>query len=134
ERLLKVVMEQLPDCHAVVLSDYAKGALTPDVCQAVILAARRRDIPVLVDPKNSDFSRYRGATTICPNLGELSAAARLEAHDLKGLLDAAEVMISALELSFFTVTLSERGIALVRPGHRFIAPAIARQVFDVSGA
>ena len=134
ERLLSVVMEQLPDCHAVVLSDYAKGALTPDVCQAVILAARRRDIPVLVDPKSADFSRYRGATTICPNLGELAKALNRDTRDLIPLLDAAEAIVPQFDLEFLTATLGEKGIALVRPGNRFVAPAVARQVFDVSGA
>jgi D-beta-D-heptose 7-phosphate kinase/D-beta-D-heptose 1-phosphate adenosyltransferase len=74
ERLVSRVLDELPGCHAVVLSDYAKGTLTPEVCQAIIPAARRLDIPVLVDPKSADFSRYRGATTICPNLGELARA------------------------------------------------------------
>jgi D-beta-D-heptose 7-phosphate kinase/D-beta-D-heptose 1-phosphate adenosyltransferase len=138
DRLIQTVLAHLPGCHAVVLSDYAKGVLTPEVCQAVIHAARGLKIPVLVDPKSTDFTGYRGATTICPNLSELSSAARLatnlEAHDLKALLDAAEVMVQAFDLDFLIVTLSEKGIGLVRPGSRFMAPAVARQVFDVSGA
>jgi D-beta-D-heptose 7-phosphate kinase/D-beta-D-heptose 1-phosphate adenosyltransferase len=139
DRLVAAVVAHLPGKHAVVLSDYAKGALTPEVCQAVIKEARRLSIPVLVDPKSPDFSRYRGATTICPNLGELSAAGRLasagvEAPDLERLLSAAEAMVTTFDLEFLTATLSEKGIALVRPGNRFVAPAVARQVFDVSGA
>jgi D-beta-D-heptose 7-phosphate kinase/D-beta-D-heptose 1-phosphate adenosyltransferase len=134
DRLIACILEQLPGCHALVLSDYAKGVLSPEVCQAVIQAARRLAVPVLVDPKNSDFARYRGATTICPNLGELSSAVHLDARDLKALLDAAEAMVPALDIEFMTATLSEKGIALVRPGSRFLAPAVARQVFDVSGA
>lgn len=139
ERLLESVLAHLPGSHGVVLSDYAKGTLTPAVCQEVIQAARREKIPVLVDPKCADFSRYRGATTICPNLGELTAAARLalpdlDAGDLKGLLKAAEGMVPEFAIEFLTATLSEKGIALVRPGNCFIAPAVARQVFDVSGA
>jgi D-beta-D-heptose 7-phosphate kinase/D-beta-D-heptose 1-phosphate adenosyltransferase len=133
-RLISAVRENLPGCHAVVLSDYAKGVLTPEVCQQVIQAARGLGIPVLVDPKSVDFSRYRGATTICPNLGELAIAAHLEARNLKAVLDAAEAMIPALDLKFLTATLSDKGNALVRPGKRLIAPAVARQVFDVSGA
>jgi D-beta-D-heptose 7-phosphate kinase/D-beta-D-heptose 1-phosphate adenosyltransferase len=117
-----------------VLSDYAKGVFTPEVCQTLIQAARKLGIPVLVDPKCADFTHYRGATTICPNLGELSAAAHLDTNDLKGLLDAAEAMIPVLDIEFLTATLSEKGIALVRPGSRYMAPALARQVFDVSGA
>ncbi len=134
DRLVSAVLGNLPGCHAVLLSDYAKGVLTPGVCQLVIQAARKLGIPVLVDPKSADFSRYKGATTICPNLGELSAATNLDASNLQAVLDAAEAMVPALEIEFLTATLSDRGIAMVRPGSRFMAPAVARQVFDVSGA
>jgi len=118
----------------VVLSDYAKGVLTAGVCQAVIQAARRLKIPVLVDPKSTDFSRYRGATTICPNLSELAAAVHEETRELKPLLDATETLVQELGIEFLTATLGEKGIALVRRGSSFVAPAVARQVFDVSGA
>ena len=134
DRLLESVLAHLPGCDAVVLSDYAKGVLTPEVCRSIIQAARVLDIPVLVDPKSADFSRYRGATTVCPNLGELSTALSLDARDLTLLLDAAEVLVQDLDLEFLTATLGDKGIALVRPGNRFLAPAVARQVFDVSGA
>ena len=134
DRLINEILGHLPECDVVVLSDYAKGVLSPEVCQATIQAARKRNIPVLVDPKCADFSRYRGATTICPNLAELAVAAGHDAHDLKALLDAAEAMVTPLDLEFLTVTLSEKGIALVRPGNRFMGQAVARQVFDVSGA
>jgi len=134
DRLVSAVLAHLPGCDAVVLSDYAKGVLTPEVCKQVIQAARELGIPVLVDPKSTDFTRYTGATTICPNLGELAAAARLDGRDLKALLDGAEAMIPALDVDYLIATLSEKGIALVRKGSRFIAPALARQVFDVSGA
>ena len=131
---MKSVLAHLPGCDAVVLSDYAKGVLTAEVCQAVIQAARGQGIPVLVDPKSADFTRYRGATTICPNLGELAAAVHLDGRELKPLLDAAEALVTELGIDFLTATLGEKGIALVRPGNRFMAPAVARQVFDVSGA
>jgi D-beta-D-heptose 7-phosphate kinase / D-beta-D-heptose 1-phosphate adenosyltransferase len=144
QRLVESVLARLTECHGVVLSDYAKGVLTPEVCQQIIQAARKLGIPVLVDPKSADFSRYRGATTICPNLGELTAAARRVAHnldatdldvsDLSAVLAVAEAMVPAFDLEFLSATLSEKGIAMVRPGSRFIAPAVARQVFDVSGA
>jgi D-beta-D-heptose 7-phosphate kinase/D-beta-D-heptose 1-phosphate adenosyltransferase len=133
-RLIECVFAELPGSHALVLSDYAKGVLTPQVCQALIQRARSLGIPVLVDPKSADFSRYRGATTVCPNLDELAAAAHVDTRDLKSVLDAAEAIISALDVEFLVATLSDKGIALLRPGYRFIAPALARQVFDVSGA
>ncbi|MGA2534406.1 MAG: D-glycero-beta-D-manno-heptose-7-phosphate kinase [Terracidiphilus sp.] len=134
DRLVGAVLTHLPGCQAVVLSDYAKGVLTPRVCEQIIQAAHGLGIPVLVDPKSADFTRYRGATTICPNLTELSAAVHADAHDLKAVLDAAQAMLPALEVGFLTATLSEKGIALILPGSRIIAPAVARQVFDVSGA
>lgn len=134
DRLVDSVLQHLPGCHAVVLSDYAKGALTPEVCQAVIRAARKAGIPVLVDPKSADFSRYRGATTICPNLGELCIAMQMDSSDLKALLNAAEQRLTDLEVEFVIATLGEKGIALVQAGKRYLAPAVARQVFDVSGA
>lgn len=133
-RLIECVFAELPGSHALVLSDYAKGVLTPQVCQALIQRARSLGIPVLVDPKSADFSRYRGATTVCPNLDELAAAAHVDTRDLKSVLDAAEAIIPALDVEFLVATLSDKGIALLRPGYRFIAPALARQVFDVSGA
>jgi D-beta-D-heptose 7-phosphate kinase/D-beta-D-heptose 1-phosphate adenosyltransferase len=133
-RLLESVLAHLPGCDAVVLSDYAKGALTPPVCQAIIQAARGLGIPLLVDPKSADFSRYRGATTICPNLSELSAAMHLDARELKPLLDAAEALVPELGIEFLIATLGERGIALLQSGGCTLAPAVARQVFVVSGA
>jgi D-beta-D-heptose 7-phosphate kinase/D-beta-D-heptose 1-phosphate adenosyltransferase len=134
ERLVGTVLALLHGCDAIVLSDYAKGALTPEVCQLVISAARRSGIPVLVDPKCADFARYRGATTICPNINELAVATNQQVHDLNSMLDAAEAMVIQLDLEFLIATLGEKGIALVRPGNRFMAMAVARQVFDVSGA
>ena len=134
DRLLARVLEELPKCHAVVLSDYAKGVLAPALCQAVIAEARRLGIPVLVDPKTADFSRYKGATTICPNLQELSVASREDVRNLEAMLTAGERMVGEFDLEYLTATLSEKGIAVIRPGNRFLAPAVARQVFDVSGA
>ena len=134
DRLLARMREELPGCHAVVLSDYAKGVLEPRLCQAVIAEARRLGVPVLVDPKTADFSRYRGATTICPNLQELSEASREDVHSLESMFAAGERMVAEFDLEYLTATMSEKGIAVIRPGNRFVAPAVARQVFDVSGA
>lgn len=126
--------EALETADAVVLSDYAKGCLTEEVCQSVIRAGIRQGIPVLVDPKQRDFSRYRGATTICPNLSELAAAAGISVKGTDALLLAGRALVSELGLQYLTTTLSEKGIAVLRNDSHWIAPAAARQVFDVSGA
>jgi D-beta-D-heptose 7-phosphate kinase / D-beta-D-heptose 1-phosphate adenosyltransferase len=120
--------------HAVILSDYAKGALTEDVCAAVIRAARTAGVPVLADPKTPDFSKYSGATTVCPNLGELSLATGVPAHRTEEILAAAQALLEEHDFQFLTVTMSEKGISLVRREGRYHSPARAREVFDVSGA
>jgi D-beta-D-heptose 7-phosphate kinase/D-beta-D-heptose 1-phosphate adenosyltransferase len=134
DHLIQGSLALIPNSDALIISDYAKGAITPEVCRALIPAARKHGIPVLVDPKSQDFTHYGGATTICPNLAELAHTAHGDPEDLEGLLSAAESMVGSLDVEFMIATLSEKGIALVRPGNRFIAPAQARQVFDVSGA
>ncbi|MDE3104606.1 MAG: bifunctional D-glycero-beta-D-manno-heptose-7-phosphate kinase/D-glycero-beta-D-manno-heptose 1-phosphate adenylyltransferase HldE [Acidobacteriota bacterium] len=122
------------EVHAVVLSDYAKGAITEQLCRAVIQAARQAGVPVLVDPKTSDFTRYAGATTICPNLAELSLATGVPTHRSEELLAAAQSMVQQFDLKFLTVTMSEKGIRLLRPEGDYHSPARAREVYDVSGA
>ncbi len=69
--LIALFDEKIKDFKAVVLSDYAKGVLTPKVCKAVIEKAKALNIPVLVDPKGSDFSKYSGATLLTPNKKKL---------------------------------------------------------------
>ncbi len=128
-------LEALASVDAVILSDYAKGVLTEELCRVLIEAARQRSIPVLVDPKSRDFHRYAGATTICPNLQELSAAAGVPASDMDRLMRAAQQMVQSLDLGFLTVTMSERGIVVLqRDGAEVRSDAKAREVFDVSGA
>ncbi len=140
DRLRQRAVDLTAKVHAVVLSDYAKGALTPELCAAVIGAARARGIPVLADPKTHDFSKYSGATTVCPNLAELSAATQLPVADTPALLAAGQALVAEHELQFLTVTRSEKGIAILRAPVGGITPAIeehsarAREVFDVSGA
>lgn len=132
--LMTKLERSMASADAIVLSDYAKGVLTEELCQAAIRLARQRNIPVLVDPKQRSFERYRGATTICPNLSELSLATGLPVKDTDAVLSAGQRIVEDLGLECLTATLSEKGIALLRRDSSFIAPAVARQVFDVSGA
>lgn len=134
DAVLQGVHAQLESVDAVILSDYAKGVLTEDVCRGVIGEARRRGVKVFVDPKSRDFSRYFGATTICPNLGELSVATGVAAHKVDELLEAARELARVSEIDFLTVTMSEHGIRSVGSGNEYHSPARAREVADVSGA
>ncbi|KGD64392.1 bifunctional heptose 7-phosphate kinase/heptose 1-phosphate adenyltransferase [Alcanivorax nanhaiticus] len=126
------VAEQLAHCGALVLSDYAKGALRD--CQALIKLARDASVPVLVDPKGSDFSRYRGATLLTPNLSEFEAVVGA-VKDEQDLITKGQQLIRDFDLQALLVTRSEKGMTLLRDGKPELhLPARAREVFDVTGA
>jgi D-beta-D-heptose 7-phosphate kinase/D-beta-D-heptose 1-phosphate adenosyltransferase len=133
-RLLAEVTAHLAQADALLLSDYAKGVLTEGLCRALIESARSRGLPVLVDPKAKDFGRYAGATLVTPNRGELALATGEPAHDLDALLAAGFRMRESLNLGSLVLTLSEQGMVLIDPEGNHQIPAVARQVFDVSGA
>ena len=133
-RLIERAEELVAKVHAVVLSDYAKGALTRGLCKRVIRAARYAGVPVLADPKTPDLSKYSGATAVCPNLHELEMATGVSAHDIDALLRAGEAQRQEHDLKYLAVTMSERGIRLLSEAGAYHSPARAREVFDVSGA
>ena len=134
ERLAERVHGLLPKVNAIILSDYAKGVLSSQLSAEIIASARRHAIPVFVDPKTPDLSKYSGALTICPNLHELALATRISVHQTDDLLAAGQALAAEHDLQFLTVTMSEKGIAILRPGSIERSPARAREVFDVSGA
>ena len=134
DRLLEEVRSKLDSCSAVILSDYAKGLLTPELCQRLIALSRQRQIPVLVDPKGSNWEKYRGATLITPNRTELAAVCSADLSDPKNLVLEAQRLRRHLGLDAMTVTLSEEGMIHVDEFSAIRVPAMAREVFDVSGA
>jgi D-beta-D-heptose 7-phosphate kinase / D-beta-D-heptose 1-phosphate adenosyltransferase len=120
---------------AIILSDYAKGVLTPETIASV--TGLRGNGPVVVDPKHRDFTRYRGATTITPNLRELEAASgqSLDADDTAAIAAAARPLAVAAGLEAMVVTLGDRGMLVVpASGNVTAVPAIQRAVYDVTGA
>lgn len=120
--------------QAVVLSDYAKGVITPAIAQATIRAARAAGVPVIVDPKQRSFAAYAGATVITPNLHELEAAAPLH-HEPFDVERAATSLLSLVDGCAILATRSADGMTLFRTGHApFHVPAMAHEVFDVTGA
>lgn len=119
---------------AVILSDYGKGVLSNACPQVLIHECRRRGIPVLIDPKRIDYAPYRGATCITPNQKEFHAAvaaAGISGHDfnLAGLTFQEQLQCSAL-----LVTQGGEGMTLFTSGQAKHLPALAEEVFDVSGA
>ena len=122
----------LAGVKVLVLSDYGKGALKNH--QALVRAARQRGLPVLADPKGKDFSIYRGASLITPNLNEFEAIVGCCADEAE-LVARGAALMQELELGALLVTRGEHGMTLLRPEHPALhLPARAREVFDVTGA
>jgi D-beta-D-heptose 7-phosphate kinase/D-beta-D-heptose 1-phosphate adenosyltransferase len=134
DALIAFAVDALPRAGAVVLSDYAKGALTSRVIRAVIDAANALGKPVVVDPKGRDYSIYRGATLITPNRQELADATHSAAKTDDEIAAAAADLRDALEAEAVLVTRSEAGMTLVGDGAPVHVPAYPVRVRDVSGA
>jgi D-beta-D-heptose 7-phosphate kinase / D-beta-D-heptose 1-phosphate adenosyltransferase len=125
----------LPQVGAVVMSDYAKGVLTPRVIRAIIDGARRLGKPVIVDPKAHDYSLYRGATLVTPNRKELAAAVHRPVTTEAEIAEAAAELAGKLEAEAVLVTRSEDGMTLHVDGQPPVhIPAYPVRVSDVSGA
>ena len=133
-KLADLAEAALGDVGAVVLSDYGKGVLTPSVLGRVIAAAQARGLPVIVDPKGRDFTRYRGATLITPNRAELGDAADMPCRDDAEIVAAARGVIAQCGIAAVLATRSEDGASLVTAAGVDHLSAESREVYDVSGA
>jgi len=135
EALLAGLERRVASAHSVILSDYGKGVLTRRVCQAVIAAARRARVPVLVDPKGSDYTRYAGATLVTPNRKEAEQAIARRLASFDDLPDAARELMRIASLDCAVITLGADGIYFLdAKGGSDRVPTQARKVFDVTGA
>jgi len=121
----------LPQAHAVLFSDYGKGGLTH--IPAMITQARAARRAVLVDPKGSDYQRYRGATVVTPNRNELAQVIGAWSSEAQ-LHERAQALRESLELDALLLTRSEEGMSLFDAAGHLNVPAEAREVFDVTGA
>ncbi len=130
--LLAKIDAALPDFDVLILSDYAKGALT--CVQDIIQLARKHKVPVLIDPKGTSFEKYRGATLIKPNMLEFETiVGKVKNED--DLIEKAKNLLNELDLEALLVTRSENGMLLVRRGGAVLTLRTqAREVFDVTGA
>jgi rfaE bifunctional protein kinase chain/domain len=136
ERLLmNWVAGRMGHVRACVISDYAKGVVTPSLARRVIRCAADAGIPVVVDPKGNDFKKYRGATIITPNLRETAVAVHRDLIEDSQALDACLEMQRILEGAAVLLTRGARGMMLVFPdGSSTDIATVARHVFDVTGA
>lgn len=130
--LTREAESHLTDIQTLVISDYAKGALSD--CSRIIHLAKQQGIHCVVDPKGISWERYRGATLITPNLSEFQLVAGNCQTDSE-IVDKARSLCADLELGGILITLSDRGMLLVPAVGDFMQIATeAREVFDVTGA
>jgi D-beta-D-heptose 7-phosphate kinase/D-beta-D-heptose 1-phosphate adenosyltransferase len=135
QKLIDAIVPQLRRADIVLLSDYAKGALTARVIRNVIDAARKAGKRVIVDPKSPNFAIYRGATLLTPNRREFAEATRSRADSDQSIADAAHDAMILADCEAILVTQSEDGMTLVpRTGEAVHVPAHPVKVRDVSGA
>jgi len=131
--LFEALQKNLATYDAILLSDYGKGVLTSNLCKDIISHANALHIPVLVDPKGTDYSKYKDATLLTPNKKEASLASNIEIKDNASLSKALHYFKDELALEYAIITLSEDGIGLLDDEVKNI-PTVAREVFDVTGA
>ncbi|MHC4407552.1 MAG: D-glycero-beta-D-manno-heptose 1-phosphate adenylyltransferase [Planctomycetota bacterium] len=135
DALLDVVRHALGRVNAIVLSDYDKGVLRGPLCGRVIEAARSAGVPVIVDPKGADFTRYRGASAVTPNRKEAGGHAGLTVRSAADARLAAECLVKDLDLDHCYVTMDRDGIfVLDGEGRGEPIPTTPREVYDVTGA
>jgi D-beta-D-heptose 7-phosphate kinase/D-beta-D-heptose 1-phosphate adenosyltransferase len=122
-------------CQVILISDYLKGVLTEGLLQRIIALGRERGVPVVVDPKGSDYRKYRGATLLTPNRKEAQTASGIAIVDEGSLNIAGRKLREELDLEALVLTRSEEGMSLFfRDGREMHLPTEAREVYDVSGA
>ena len=136
--IMAAIKERMADVQAVILSDYGKGVLSDSVIRCVIEEARRRGLPVLVDPKGTDYSRYRGAAVVTPNRKELSeATGGLPTKSDEEIAAAGRKMLADSGIAALVATRSEDGMTVIdseNGGRVTHLPTQALEVYDVSGA
>jgi len=133
QKIVDAVKKDLFLYDMIIFSDYGKGVLTTNLCQEIISLAATMDKKVLVDPKGTDYSKYKGAHFLTPNKKEACEATGIDIVDDKTLLEAGEWLRKECNLELSMITLSEDGIAIFDDKMHKV-PTVAREVFDVTGA
>lgn len=132
DKLTALFKTQIKQADAVILSDYSKGVL--DNIEQLIAIAREHKVPVFVDPKHKDFSRYSGASLLTPNFKEFQQAVGV-CHTEQDILTKGEALMQKHQLAALLITRSEQGMTLLQHNQKPLhLPAQAREVFDVTGA
>lgn len=135
EGLCKEISDNMKSTDSVVISDYGKGVCSPELCRFIIQEAEKRKIPIIVDPKGTDWEKYRGATVITPNVKELSAIAGYDIQNTDEQIEKkGKEILRDYGIEALLVTRSEMGMSLIQEHDITHIPTEARDVLDVTGA
>jgi D-beta-D-heptose 7-phosphate kinase / D-beta-D-heptose 1-phosphate adenosyltransferase len=133
-RILKLIDSALNNYNVLVIADYAKGVLTPELIKQLITQAKKAEIPVIVDPQGNNYKLYKGVDIVTPNRKELSLATGMPANNDKQIRLAANKLISEHNIKSILATRSGDGMTLINSNNFKTYKAEAQEIFDVSGA
>lgn len=136
EKLSEIIYKSLSDASAVIISDYGKGVVTAVTAKVIISAAETLGIPVVVDPKGTDYGKYSGATVCTPNMKEFQGAVGKLLTTEEEIAVAGKEICNDCNMKYVLVTRSEKGMSLIdgNTGEKKDYPALAKEVIDVTGA
>ncbi len=134
ETLLGAIRSFLDDCGALVISDYAKGVVTPTLVREIVAMTEAEGVPVAVDPKVKHFAIYRGVTVLTPNLLEASAGAGIIIDSMDAIIEAGRMIMEKLDCRSLVITRGDQGMTLFTGDGKWVhIPAVGREVYDVTG-
>ncbi len=135
KRIIQYVIDNIEKFAGIIISDYLKGVVTKNILKQIIALGKQYNRPVIIDPKGLDFTKYRGASIITPNLKEASYATQLELNSDTDVLKAASILLDLLKLEAVLITRGKDGLTLLEQGKSAChIPTRAREVYDVAGA
>ncbi|WP_022849934.1 bifunctional D-glycero-beta-D-manno-heptose-7-phosphate kinase/D-glycero-beta-D-manno-heptose 1-phosphate adenylyltransferase HldE [Limisalsivibrio acetivorans] len=135
EEMRRRVDDSIDGCGAVILSDYGKGVCTDEVCRYIIGRSIGLEIPVIIDPKGHDWTRYKGADIVTPNVKELGeVAGRNIPNEDDEIIECAREVIERFGVKSIIVTRSQKGMSIITEESVVHIPTVAKEVYDVSGA
>ncbi len=135
EQILNLIKSQIHEVKSIVISDYAKGVLTPNLARSIIEIARANNVLSLVDSKTNDYSQYRNCHIMSSNKKELAQTLNIQIRDENTFLQAGKMLLSHVMCDYVLVTQGAEGMTLFsKDGTTFHFPAVNNKAIDVSGA
>lgn len=129
------VASKIPSADMILVSDYGKGVVTPELLKNLVQAAGKHGKTIIADPKGLDFTKYAGVSILTPNLKEAARAAGFDRVNRQTAFEAGKIILERIKIDHLLVTCGKDGMVIFEKGRPPVAiEAVARQVFDVSGA